>query len=114
MSVAVTVWEPGVLSVTLTVRVPDDIAPLAGNVALESLDVVPTVCVLLTRFQFASTALIVTLKAVSAVSAVGEPVLPVAVPGAAVSPGTKSCNFTNAPAFTVIEAVVLEVFVPSV
>ena len=95
MSVAVTVWEPSVLSVTLAVRVPADKAPLAGRVALVSLEVMPTVWVLLTRFQFASTDRTVTLKAVPAGWAVGVPVLPVAVPGAAVSPGTNSCNFTN-------------------
>src|SRR2546422_6078498 len=48
-------------------------------------------------------ALPISLKAVSAVCAVGDPVLPVAVPGAAVSPGTSNCSFTNAPAATVIE-----------
>ena len=37
-----------------------------------------------------------------AVWAVGEPVLPVEVPGAAVSPGTSNCSFTNAAAFMVI------------
>src|SRR6266446_4391928 len=33
--------------------------------------------------------------------AAGVPLLPVALPGAAVSPGTSTCNFTNAPAVTV-------------
>src|SRR5438477_4668981 len=103
MSVAVSVWEPTVLRVTLTVHVPADKAPLAGSVALESLDVVPTVCVLLARFQLASTALIVTLNAVPEVAAMGVPVLPLAVPGAAVSPDTNTCNFTTAPAFTVTD-----------
>ena len=64
ISVAVTVCAPAVLSVTLAVLVPEDKAPLTGSVALESLEVSPTVCVLLTRFQFASTALTVTLNAV--------------------------------------------------
>src|SRR5436190_5780197 len=67
----------------------------------------------LTRFQLASTALTVTLNAVPAVRAVGEPVLPVAVPGAAVSPGISNCNFANEAALTVIEEVVLAVFEPS-
>src|SRR3989441_1494748 len=107
MSVAVTVWEPTVLRVTLTVRVPADNAPLVGSVALESLEVIPAVCVLLTTFQLASTALTVTLKARPAVRAVGAPVLPVAVPGAAVSPGTINCNLTNAPAVTVSSWVAL-------
>ena len=37
-----------------------------------------------------------------------------AVPGAAVSPGTSNCSFANAPTFTVIEGLVLAVFEPSV
>src|SRR4029453_13051550 len=41
-----------------------------------------------TRFQLASTALTVTLKGVPAACGLGVPVLPVGVPGAAVSPGT--------------------------
>src|SRR2546426_7985502 len=100
MSLAVTVCVPTVLNVTLTVRVPADNDPFDGSVALGSLDVIPTVWVLLTGFQFASTALMVTLKAASAVRAVGDPVLPVAVPGAAVLPRKSKCNFTNAPAGT--------------
>src|SRR6266511_2592913 len=107
MSEAVTVWEPVVLRVTLAVRVPADNAALAGSVALESLEVIPTVWVLLTRFQFASTDRTVTLKAIPALWAVGVPVLPVAEPGAAVSPGTSTCNFTNAPALTVSSWVAL-------
>src|SRR5947207_14579456 len=114
MSVAVTVWEPIVLSVTLTVRVPAAKAPLAGSVALEALDVIPTVWVLLTRFQLASTELTVKLYGVPAARAEGVPVLPVAVPGAAVSPGASNCNFTNAPALTVTAGLVLAVLVPSV
>ena len=35
------------------------------------------------------------------------PVLPVAVPGAAVSPGINTCNFTNGPALTVTAGLVL-------
>src|SRR5439155_23016924 len=101
LSLAVSVCVPAVLSVTLTVRVPADNAPLTGKLALESLEVMPTVWLLLTRFQYASTALTVALKAVPAPWAVGVPVLPVAVPGAAVSPGTSNCIFTNAPALTV-------------
>src|SRR5437762_1138463 len=69
---------------------------------------------LLTKFQFASTALTVTLKAAPAVCAVGVPVLPVTVPGAAVSPGTNNCNFTKAPVLTVMEGLVLGVLEPSV
>src|SRR5437899_8849278 len=68
----------------------------------------PTVCVIVfTRFQYASTDLTVTLKAVPAAWAVGVPLLPVAVPGAAVSPGTSNCSFTNGPALTVSSWVAL-------
>src|SRR2546427_2575995 len=107
MSLAVSVCEPAVLSVTPTVRVPADNAPVAGKVALASLEVMPTVCVLLTMFQLASTALTVALNAVPAPWAVGVPLLPVAVPGAAVSPGTSNCSLTNGPALTVSSWVAL-------
>src|SRR5438477_153138 len=73
----------------------------------------PTVWVLLTRFQLASTALTVTVNGVPAVWAVGVPVLPVAVPGAAVSPGNRICRFTNAPTFTVTLALVFGVNEPA-
>src|SRR5207247_3903121 len=59
-------------------------------------------------------ALTVTLKAVPVGCAVGVPVLPVAVPGAAVSPGARICSLANVPAFTWIAGLVLAVFVPSV
>ena len=67
MSVAVTVREPAVFIVTLNVFVPATNAAFAGNVAFASLDVMPAVSVLLTMFQFASTALTVTLNAAPAV-----------------------------------------------
>ena len=68
MSVAVTVPLPAVFKVTLNVLVPATSAALAGKVAFRSLDVIPTVSVtLFTRFQFASTALTVTLNDVPAV-----------------------------------------------
>src|SRR6266850_7748546 len=54
----------------------------------------------LTRFQFASTAFTVIVNGALAVSADGVPVLPVPVPGAAVSPGTRSCSLVNGPGFT--------------
>ena len=50
----------------------------------------PTVSVEVTGFQFASTALTVTLNVAPAVCAYGVPVLPVALPGAAVSPGSRT------------------------
>ena len=65
----------------------------------------------MTRFQFASTALTVTVNAMPAVRALGAPVLPVALPGDAVSPGTNNCSFANAPAFTVTLGLVLAVSV---
>src|SRR5256885_932536 len=114
-SEAVAVWLPAVLNVTLKVCVPALSAALAGKVALASEEVMPAVSVMVdTRFQLASTALTVTLNAAPAACAVGAPVLPVAVPGVAVSPGTNICIFANAPAFTLIEGLVLAVLVPSV
>src|SRR6185503_9927554 len=41
------------------------------------------------------------------------PVLPLALPGAALSPGTRICNLAKAPALTVIDGLVLAVLVPS-
>src|SRR6059036_2119805 len=108
ISVAVRVLVPAVFSVTLHVCVPEPSAAFAGMVALVSVEVIPTVCVELMRFQFASTAFTVTKNAVPAVWAFGVPVLPLPVPGAAVSPGTKSCSFTNVPG-TVIEGLVFAV-----
>src|SRR5438445_65547 len=86
-SEAVKVQVPPVLLVTAKALVPDTNAALAGNVALGSVEVIEIVSLVLTRFQFASTALTVRLKLLPAVWAVGAPVLPEAVPGAAVSPG---------------------------
>ena len=51
-------------------------------------------------FQLASTALTVTLNEEPAVAADGVPVLPEAVPGAAVSPGSRIWSFANAPPLT--------------
>src|SRR5438128_1154706 len=96
MSVAVTVQLPTVLLVRLKLFVPATSAALAGRRSLGSVQVMPTVWVLLTKFQFASTALTVTLKAVPALCALGVPVLPLAVPGAAVSPGTSNCSLAKA------------------
>ena len=68
----------------------------------------------LTTFQFASTALTVTVNAAPEVCGAGVPVLPGAVPGADVSPGTNNCSLTNGPAFTGMAGLVLAVFAPSV
>ena len=110
MSVAL----PAVLRVTLNVFVPATSRSSLGRVALTSVEAILTTSVtVLTRFQLASTALTVMLNAVPAVCAVGEPVLPVADPGAAVSPGTRSWSFVNAPALTVMDGLVFAVFDPS-
>src|SRR5205823_103194 len=90
-------------------------AALDGNTAFASLELTATASTtLLTTFQFASTALTVTLNAVPAVRAVGVPVLPFVVPAAAVSPGASNCSFTNGPAVTVVEGLVLAVLLASV
>src|SRR5439155_17364640 len=88
-SLAVTVRLPVVLSVTLKFFVPATSAALEGRMALASDEVIATESVLLTTFQLASTALTVTVNATAACWAVGEPVLPVALPGAADSPGAR-------------------------
>src|SRR3989304_9516173 len=67
-----------------------------------------------TTFQFASTAFTVTLKEVPAVCAVGDPVFPLGVPGAAVSPGKRIWSFVNAPGVTMIEGLVFGLLPPSV
>src|SRR5437016_2574213 len=64
---------------------------------------------LLTRFQFASTALTVTVKAAPAVRAVGVPLFPAEVPGAAVSPGTNNCSFAKRAGLTRIGGLTLAV-----
>ena len=86
---AVTVEEPAVARITANVCVPATRAAGAGGVALVSLELIATVSVDVTGFQFASTALTVTLKLPPEVCADGLPVLPVPVPGAAVSPGRR-------------------------
>src|SRR5438874_11258399 len=94
------------------------VAPLSSAiVALASeLMIVTLVVAVLTTFQLASTALttIPLAIAVPAVCAVGAAaVLPVAVPGAATSPGNRICSLVTAPALAVIGGLVLEVLVPS-
>src|SRR6266702_4212480 len=106
-SVAVTVRLPAVFRLTLRISVPLSSGPLAGKLALLSDEVRPTVSVaLVTRFQQASTPLTVTLKAVPAVCAVGAPLLPVALPGDALSPGARICSLLKAPGRTWSGAVV--------
>src|SRR3954449_11012243 len=89
-SVAVTVALPAVFAVTEKVLVPATRAALAGSAAFASELVIAIVSVEVTGFQLASTALTVTVKLEPAVCALGAPVLPVPLPGAAVSPGVSS------------------------
>jgi hypothetical protein len=85
------VWVPAVLKVKLKVPVPALKAAFVGSIAFASLDVMAIVGVVLTTFQLSSTAFTVTFKEVPAVWGVGGvPVLPVGVPGAAVSPGIRT------------------------
>lgn len=82
--------------------VPDDKLALPGSAAAPSVEDMATVGLdVVTTFQLASTAFTVALTLVPAVTAVGVPVLPDAVPGAAVSPGSKTCSFVAEPAPTV-------------
>ena len=90
-SVAVRVKLPLVPKKTVKFCVPAVSPALAGKTAVVSLEVIPTVLVaVVTRFQLVSTALTVRLTAVKALWADGVPVLPLTVPGAAVSPGARS------------------------
>ena len=112
MSVAVNVAGRRSSRVTEKVFVPATSAAFAGSVALASVEVMPTVSVEVTRFQFASTALTVTLNDEPAVWAVGRAGLAGAVPGAAVSPGIRIWSFANAPALIVVDGLVLAVIAP--
>src|ERR1043165_5180289 len=93
MSVAVTVYVPGVLNITLNTCDPCDKGPSGSIAAPGSELVIWTVSVTVGRTNHWSfTALTVTVTAVPTVTEAGEPVFPVAVPGAAVSPGSNTCN----------------------
>ena len=100
------VFEPAVLGGDREDLVAAARAASAGRLALASVEVMPMTSAEPTGFQFASTALTVTLNGVPAVWADGVPVLPVAVPGAAVSPGSRIWSFANAPALTVVAGLV--------
>ena len=111
-ALAVIVRVPAVLKMKLDkVRVLETsvmlpvVPPLSSAmVALLSLAVIVTLGTALpARFQFASTAL-TTMPLAMAVPAIwssGVPVLPVGVPGAAVSPGSRTSNLVAASAVTV-------------
>src|SRR5437867_3858777 len=103
---------PAVLKVKLDkMRVPATnvrwpaVAPLSSAMAalLSELLMVTLGVALDTTFQLASTALTTRRLAMAepAVWAIGEPVLPLEVPGAASSPGKRSCNFVGEPGLTV-------------
>src|SRR6266568_5487105 len=103
-SPAVTVLLPAVLSVTLRVVAPEINDAFAGSVALASEEVRATVSVtVLTTFQLLSTALTVTVNAMPAVWAIAVPLLPVGVPGLAVSPGNRTWSLADAAALTWID-----------
>src|SRR4051812_16698098 len=112
-SVAVMRTASAVFEVTANVWVPATSAAFAGSVAFASVEVIATVSVEVTGFQLASTALTVTLKLDPAVSLDGDPVLPEALPGEAVSPGIRICSFAKDPALIVVEEPVFAVFEPS-
>ena len=102
-SVAVTVQTPASFSATSKVWMPPARAALAGSVAPASLEVSATTSVtVLMKFQLSSTARTVTVNGTSTDWVSGAPVLPVGVPGAAVSPGSSTCSFVNSAAPTVI------------
>ena len=114
-SVAVSVRPlPAKTFVTTNVAVPELNAVFAGIIALASFAAARcTVSPDDTTFQFASTALTVTLNPLPAVRVVGAPVLPGAKPGVPVSPGSNNCNCTSAPGVMLTLALV-PVFVPVV
>src|SRR6476646_7238703 len=92
---AVMVWLGAVLKVTTNDWLPPTSAALAGSTAFVSLEKIRIVSLVLIWFQFASTALTVIENAEPAVSVLGVPVFPLALPGFGVSPGTSNCNFVN-------------------
>src|SRR4051794_26753199 len=111
MSLAVKVEEPAVSGVTSSVIVPPASAVFAGRTAFASEEVRPTTWLTFaTGFQLASTAFTITLKEDAAVCAAEDPTFPETVPGAAVSPGARICNFENTPALTVSGELALLLF----
>src|SRR5664279_2714806 len=94
--------------VTLKELVPLTKATLAGITPVTSLLVKATAATfVLAIFQYASTALTRPLKARPAVCALGAPVFPLGVPGAAVSPGISASSLIAAPAPTTTGALVV-------
>src|SRR5262245_29194612 len=99
-SATVRVCVPTVLSVTLICALPPESAPFTGVLAAASLDVMRTLSPLVTGFQYASVACSVTGNARPAFCDAGEPALPLALPGSAVSPGARICTRENPPGCT--------------
>src|SRR5262249_4623214 len=90
------------------VAVPPRRESFAGRPALASEEEIPTVsAALVTRFQFASAALTVTLNGTPAICGKAAPVLPVGVPGAGVSPGRRISSLAKARALTAPAGLVL-------
>jgi hypothetical protein len=111
VSVVLIVRDPAVLSVIPVVAVPATSVRSAGGGGVTfGSDVAKwTVGVaLFTRFQYASVAWTVTVKAVPAVCPATVPDRPVAVPGAADSPGRSTRSFAAAPAVTVTAELVAD------
>src|SRR6266581_3060947 len=107
-SLAVRLKLPLVLKETVRLVVPETSAVFGGSAAVASLELSPTMSVtVLTRFQKPSTALTVTPKPMPTIWALGVPVLPLALPGAAVSPGTSSCSLVKAAGLTTMLAEVV-------
>src|SRR5438874_9189419 len=95
VSRAVTVKLPLVLRNSIRLLVPATRFATAGSDAVESLEASATLSRLVTRFQYTSTALTVTLNAVQALWPSGAPVLPDPLPGAAISPGTSNWSLAD-------------------
>src|SRR5204863_5355998 len=104
---------PAVLKVRLKVFDPLTSEALPGSVALVSVQVMAMVSLVLTTFQLASTPLTVTVNAAPAVCVAGAPSLPLAVPGAEVSPGTSNCTLARVAAAIAIAGLVLAALVGS-
>ena len=114
MSVAVKVFEPAVFAVTESVLVPATSAALAGSAALASVERDRDRVGGGDRVPVGVDRVDGDVERASRRSArSGVPVLPVAVPGAAVSPGSRIWSFAKAPALIVVAGLVLAVFVPS-
>src|SRR5262245_32149263 len=89
---AVIVLDPIELSVTGNCLGPATNAALAGNTACASLEaIVTTSATEPTIFQLSSTAFTVALNGTAGTWVLGVPVLPIGVPGVALSPGTSIC-----------------------